>query len=174
MARLSYEDSVRALQSEGVIDPSEIPPLPLGRPRHDDEQLGVSFFRTTLADARLEHMTLPRTFFGRSEIRHTSFKNSDLSESTANWNDFIDVDFSGANLSGSDLRGCLFERVRFGEASLAGVDLRYCGFRNCDFSNADVTDLRLTQKVGAALKLSPEQQSVVDWQADDGEEPEGG
>jgi len=63
-------------------------------PRHDDEQLGVSFFRTRLADVTLDGLTLPRTFFGRSEIRGVSFPVTDLSESTANWNDFIDVDFS--------------------------------------------------------------------------------
>ena len=57
-------------------------------PRYDDEQLGVNFFRTQLADARLEGLTLSRTFFGRSEIRGVSFRGTDLSQFPAamlNW-----------------------------------------------------------------------------------------
>jgi uncharacterized protein YjbI with pentapeptide repeats len=172
--RLSYEDSCRALQDAQIIDADNIPPMSSQRPRHDDEVPGISFFRTELAEAKLEHLTLPHTFFGRSEIRATSLRDTDLSESTANWNDFIEVDFTGADLSGSDLRACLFERVRFRGTKLVGVDFRYCGFKRCDFTDADLTDAKLTQKVGAALKLTPEQQSVVDWQAEDGEEPAGG
>ena len=59
------------------------------------------------------HLTIPRTFFGRSEIAHTSFANSDLSESTLCWNDFVDVDFTNACLAGADLRASNYERVRF-------------------------------------------------------------
>lgn len=72
------------------------------------------------------------------------------------------------------MRACLFERAQFTEASLVDVDFRYCGFKNCDFTNADLTDAKLTPKVGAALRLSEEQKSVIDWQADEGEEPPGG
>ena len=174
MPRLSYEDSCRVLQSLKIIDPGDIPSLPPGLPRYDDEMLDVSFFRTELADTKLEHLTLPHTFFGRSEIRGVSFRDTDLSESTANWNDFIEVDFSSASLSGSDLRACVFTRVIFVGASLVGVDFRYCGFKDCDFSNANVTDAKFTRKTGAALRLSAEQQGVIDWQGDDGDEPEGG
>ncbi len=84
--------SCRVLQDQQIIDEGEIPPLPQQPPRHDDEEPpGVNFFRTQLADAALEHLTLPRTFFCRSEIRDVSFQDSaDLSESTANWNpDFL-------------------------------------------------------------------------------------
>ena len=172
--RSSYENSVRTLQKSQLIDVGDVPLIPQQRPRHDDEVMGVSFFRTELVDAKLDHLTLPRTFFGRSEIRATSFRDTDLSESTANWNDFIEVDFTGANLSGSDMRACVFERVKFRGATLMGVDFRYCGFKQCDFTEADLTDVKLTQRVGAALRLTPEQQSVVDWHAEDGEEPEGG
>lgn len=174
MPRLSYEDSCRALQEQKLLEPGEVPPLPPRPPRYDDEELGVSFFRTMVADARLEHLTLPRTFFGRSEFRASSFQDTDLSESTANWNDFIEVDFTGADLSGSDFRACVFNGVKFKKAKLAGVDFRYCGFSACDFTGADLTDAKLTQKAGQALRLTPEQQSVIDWQAEDGEEPEGG
>ena len=54
------------------------------------------------------------------------------------------------------------------------VDFRYCGFTDCDFTNADLTDVKLTTKVGQALQLTPEQQSVIDWQSEDGDEPAGG
>jgi uncharacterized protein YjbI with pentapeptide repeats len=174
MKRLSYEESCAALQKRKMIGAGAIPALPDSQPRHDDAAgRGIRFVNTVLAHRRLENLTLPRTFFGRSEIRRMSFKGSDLSGATANWNDFVQVNFSGADFSGSDLRACLFERVRFVGASLAGVDFRYCGFKRCDFKDADLTDAKLTRKAGAALRLTPEQQSVIDWQAEDGIEPEG-
>jgi uncharacterized protein YjbI with pentapeptide repeats len=172
--RLSYDDSCRLLQSQQITDAGEIPPMPAHPPRHDDEVLGVSFFRTELADAKLEHLTLPRTFFGRSEIRATSFLDTDLSESTANWNDFIDVDFSSADLSRCDFRASIFQRVRFIGARLAGADLRRGTFTGCDFTDADFTGAKLTKPAVASLRLSSAQQRVIDWQADDGAEPAGG
>ena len=174
MPRLSYEESCRVLERYNVVEPGNTPPMPDRRPRHDDANPGVTFLRLMVAEAKLEHLTLSRTFFGRSEIRATSFKDSDLSHSTANWNDFIDVDFSAADLSRSDLRACVFERVRFRGANLSGVDFRYCGFKNCDFSEAEVAEAKFALRTGKSLRLTPEQQSVIDWQADDGEEPEGG
>ena len=172
--RLSYEDSCRALQREKIIDQGDIPALPKRLPRYDDEVLGVSFFRTMLADAKLEHLTLPRTFFGRSEIRATSFLDTDLSESTVNWNDLVDVDFSSADLSRCDFRACQFQSVRFVAARLVGADFRRCSFTGCDFTGADLTGAKFTKKAAALLHLSSEQQHVVDWQADDGTEPGGG
>lgn len=174
MSRLNYEESCKTLQKLGWLEPGEFPVLLHCPPSHDDEKLGVSFFRTSLADAKLEKLTLPWAFFGRSEIRATSFKGTDLTGSVANWNDFIDVDFTEANLSNADLRANLFERVRFTGASLAGSDLRYCGFKQCDFTGADMTDAKLTRKAGTALKLTQEQQYCIDWQDEDGEDPAGG
>ena len=174
MRRLSYEDSCRALQKLQLLEPGEIPALPGERPRDDDEVRGVGFFRVMVAEAKLEHLTLPRTFISRSEFRDCSFKDTDLSGSTVNWNDFIEVNFTGADLSGVDFRACVFNGARFRKAVLAGADFRYCGFTACDFTEADLTDVKITQKVGRSLRLTVEQQSVVDWQADDGEEPEGG
>src|SRR5260370_32620616 len=109
--RVPYSESRRVLESKELLETDERPPLPERPPRYDDEQLGVSFFRTRLADDALDGLTLPRTFFGRSEIRSVSFRGSDLSESTANWNDFIDVDFSSADLSRADFRASVFARV---------------------------------------------------------------
>jgi uncharacterized protein YjbI with pentapeptide repeats len=171
--RLSYNDSCGVLQSQQIIE-GEIPPMPERPPRHDDEVLGVSFFRTELANAKLEHLTLPRTFFGRSEIRATSFADTDLSESTANWNDFIDVDFSSADLSRFDFRASVFQSVRFIGSRLVGADFRHCTFTGCDFTNADLTSAKFTKQAAAALRLSSEQQSVIGWQTDDGAEPGGG
>lgn len=173
-ARLSYDDSCRVLQSQQLIDEGDISPLPQRPPRHDDELLTVSFFRTELVDVKLEHLTLPRTFFGRSEIRTTSFRDTDLSESTVNWNDFVDVDFGSADLSRCDFRSCRFQNVRFIGARLADADFRHCSFIGCDFSGADLTGAKFTKKAAASLHLSSEQQRVVDWQAEDGDEPEGG
>jgi BTB/POZ domain-containing protein KCTD9 len=172
--RLSYADSCHALQSQQLIDEGEIPLQPEQSPRHDDEVLGVSFFRTELANAKLEHLTLPRTFFNRSEIRATSFLDSDLSESTANWNDFIDVDFSSADLSRCDFRACIFQSTRFVGAYLVSADFRHCSFLGCDFTGADLTGAKFTKEAAESLQLSSEHQRFIDWQADDGNEPEGG
>jgi len=174
MPRLSYEDSCRALQKSGLLAPGQVPPVRYERPRHNDTEPGVSFFRSLVAEVKLERLTLPRTFISRSEFRACSFKDTDLSGSTVNWNDFIGVKFTGADLSGVDFRACVFNGVKFAKANLAGADFRYCGFTKCDFSGAELADAKFTQKTGRSLRLSPEQQAVIDWQPEDGEEPEGG
>lgn len=172
--RLSYDDSCRSLQSQEIIDEGEIPPLPNRAPRFDDDVLGVSFFRTQLADAKLEQLTLPRTFFGRSEIRATSFVGTDLSESTANWNDFVEVDFSAAELSRCDFRACLIQSVQFVGANLSETDFRHSCLIDCVFTNANLRGAKFTKVAVESLHLSPEQLSVIDWQDEDGDEPEGG
>ena len=116
------------LQNQGIIDGGDPPPLPQSPPRYDDEgPLGVNFFRTRLADAKLNHLSLPRTFFGRSEIFDVSFGDSDLSESTANWNDFIRVDFTAADLDGAKMT----------RATAAGVHLSQKQQRMIDLKDAD-------------------------------------
>jgi BTB/POZ domain-containing protein KCTD9 len=81
--KLTYEDSCRELQKAGWLAPGIVPGFPLKRPSYDDDGvLGVRLFRTQTKDKILEHLTLPRTFFGRSEIRNVSFARTDLSEST--------------------------------------------------------------------------------------------
>src|SRR5689334_10312217 len=98
MERIGWDQSVQKLVDEGILWGEEARPvLPDRRPRFDDDEpLGVSFFRTRLNDAQLTNLTLPRTFFGRSGISSSSFENTDLSESTLCWNDFIDVSFRNA------------------------------------------------------------------------------
>ncbi len=187
--RLSYEESCRLLQRLGYPDVGAdgvIPPLPDHRPQCDDEApLGVSFFRTfvgqdieegdeDVSHRDLENLTLPRTFFGRSYIQHVSFKNTDLSESTLCWNDFIEVDFTDADLSGADLRASIFRQVAFVRVNLRNADLRHSTLKECDFTDADMAGAKLTRKRGESIHLSDEQRKVIDWQESDGDEPLGG
>ncbi len=172
--RISYPESCKALQGQQLLESDALPALPERSPRYDDELLGVSFFRTRLADAKLDGLTLPRTFFGRSEICGVTFRGTDLSESTANWNDFIDVDFNSADLSRADLRASIFERVSFRGAVLRGTDLRRTTFRNCTFTDADMAGTKLTRAFAWFFRLSHVQRAVIDWQLNSGPEPEGG
>jgi BTB/POZ domain-containing protein KCTD9 len=173
-SRKPYEESCRFLKDQQLLEGDTLPELPARAPRHDDEQLGVSFFRTQLADARLEGLTLPRTFFARSDIRGVSFRGSDLSQSTACWNDFTDVDFGEADLSEVDLRASIFQRVSFRGAILRGADLRRASFTGCTFAAADVTGAKLSRSFSWLFRLSSAQRRSVDWQSGPGPEPEGG
>lgn len=172
--RKPYKESCQLLIDWQLLEGDTLPELPPRPPRDDDEQLGVSFFRTKLADVQLQSLTLPRTFFGRSEIRAVSFHDTDLSESNAAWNDFIDVDFSEADLSRVDLRGSIFKRVNFRGAILRGADLRRTEFRGCTFTDADLTGAKLSRSLLWFLRLSSAQRRSVDWQSGPGPEPEGG
>lgn len=171
--RVPYAESCKVLQSKELLEGDSHPPLPDRSPRHDDEHLGISFFRTRLADVTLDGLTLPRTFFGRSEICSVSFRGSDLSESTANWNDFIDVDFSSCDLSRADFRASNFERVNFRKAVLRNADLRRATFRGCTFTDADMAGAKLTRTLTWLFRLSRAQRAAIDWQPP-GPEPEGG
>lgn len=122
----------------------------------------------------LDNLTLPRTFFGRLEIGPISFKNTDLSESTLCWNDFIEVNFSDADLSGADLRASLFKRVAFLRANLRNADLRRSIFENCDLTDADMRGVKLTREQSEQIDLSQQQRQDIDWQENDGDEPPGG
>ncbi len=196
-ARCSYEESCRLLQRLGYLAEGIIPPIPDHPgydPEKDDEDLlGVTFFRTWVGVGRpfglkpsrpeddvevgehaLENLTLPRTFFGRSEIGPISFKNTDLSESTLCWNDFIEVNFTDTDLSGADLRASIYRRVAFVRTNLRNADLRRSTFEECDFTAAEMAGAKLTRKQGERILLSDEQRQVIDWQASDGEEPPGG
>jgi uncharacterized protein YjbI with pentapeptide repeats len=122
----------------------------------------------------LSGLTLPRTFFGRSEIKGASFRGTDLRESRLCWNDFIDVDFSETILSDADLRASLFERVSFAGTDLRSADLRRSTFTNCVFDRASMKGTILTRRLGKTLSLSGSQLSEINWTDDDGEEPVGG
>src|SRR6185437_11216025 len=116
--RLSYEESCRFPQQTGWLKDSEIPKLPERAPQYDDEILGVEFFRTMVEHGSFEKLTLPRTYFGRSEIKSSSFAGSDLTESVANWNDFVNVNFSKTDLTKFDFRGCAMQGVNFSGSTL--------------------------------------------------------
>lgn len=172
--RISYAESCRVLQRHGLLDAGGLPPLPKRGPRHDDENISISFFRTRLADVTLDGLSLPRSFFGRSEIATVSFRGTDLSESTANWNDWLDVDFSFADLSRADLRESVFKRCCFQGAVLRGTDLRRTAFRKCSFADSDLTGAKLTRALSWHFSLSHAQRSVIDWTWSSGPVPEGG
>jgi BTB/POZ domain-containing protein KCTD9 len=172
--RLSYTESCRHMQPRHMED-GEIPPLPDRMPQADDRVRGVCFFRTLLEGADdLGNLTLPRTFFGRSEITRSSFRNTDLTESNLCWNDFKDVDFADALLARSDLRSSLFTRVRFESADLSNADLRQATFEDCVFTKASMTGTVLTLAQGKRLRLSEKQRAEIAWAVDDGPEPVGG
>ena len=172
--RLSYEDSCRKLQGTH-LEVGECPSIPKSLPEPEDEELGISFFRTFVGDGDdLSNLSLPRTFMGRSQIVDVSFQNSDLSESNLRWNDFTNVNFSGAVLAGSDLRASALSEALFVGADLRRADMRRSSFEDCDFTNADLTEAVLTKTQGESLHLSSEQRTQVNWEISDGPEPSGG
>lgn len=173
--RLDYAASCRRLQPK-YLDEGAVPPQPIRRPAYDDEDpLGISFFRTLVGEGDdLSNLTLPRTFFGKSEVSKVSFRNTDFSESTLCWNDFIEVDFSGASLPHSDLRAALFDRCDFSGTDLRGADLRISTFADCVFEGARMDRAILTRQQGASLPLSDDQRSTIAWTDDDGPAPGGG
>jgi len=172
--RQSYEASCFKLQPD-YLEPGSIPPLPDHVPQYDDEEpLGVNFFRMMLDGDDLSGLSLPRTFFGRSEFTNVSFHNTDLSESNLCWNDFIGTNFSSALLVRCDLRASLFSNTSFNSADLSGADLRHSSFDGCDFSDARMSGAVLTMAQGAVLSLSDQQRSQIAWTDNDGPEPGGG
>jgi uncharacterized protein YjbI with pentapeptide repeats len=173
--RLTYEQSCKVLQEFTLIERGTIPPIPAKAPQYDDEEpLGINFFRTVLENISLNNATLPRTYFSRSEIRKVTFRNSDFSESTVCWNNFIDVDFTEANLANCDLRASIFIKVNWNKANLENTDLRHSDFEQCNFYAAKMKNAKLTKDKANSIGLSKEQRQQIDWQADEGEEPAGG
>lgn len=170
--RLSYEESCERLKPDYI---TETPPLPNRMPRYDDEKLGLSFFNTYVGDGGdFSNLSIPKTYFNRSEINSASFRNTDLSQSCLCWNNFVGVDFSEADLSGADLRGSIYRNVRFNSALLKGADLRHSTFEDCDFEGANLRNAVLSRWQRRSLSLAPEQQKVIDWRWRNGPLPDGG
>jgi len=141
--------------SESWLAPGVVRRLPSKRPDHDDDGLfGIRWFRPLMKDKILENLTLPRTFFGRSEIRNVSFAGTDLSESTLCWNDFVWVDFTSCDLRECEMRAALFDSVKFSGADLNQSDLRRSDFKDCDFSDASLQGAKLTKSQSLHLNLS--------------------
>ncbi len=174
MPRLSYEESCRRLEGK-YIEPGTYS-LPRHMPHpYDEQECGIRFFRTMIGEGDdLSHLTLPRTFVGRSEIRQASFRNTDFRESYMCWNDFTDVDFSSAVFAQCDMRASQFTRVNFGMADMTGVDMRQSWFENCSFDGAMLKGAMLTRAQGERRALSDTQRLEISWAEDDGEEPDGG
>jgi BTB/POZ domain-containing protein KCTD9 len=175
-SRSNYEDSFRYLQKHGHIRADKQPLLPDRPPRYDDKVLvGVRFFRTLVNnEVALDNLTLPRTYFGRSKIDKASFRNSELSESSLCWNDFLGADFTDAVLAKADMRSSLFSDVSFNRADLRGADLRRSTFNRCIFDGAMLDGAVLTSDQSAMLSLTSAQREAIDWRNDPGSEPGGG
>jgi uncharacterized protein YjbI with pentapeptide repeats len=172
-ARLSPDLSYARLCDLGLLDPNELSSPPERMPRHDDEgPFGFSVFRQRLDDnLDLSDLSLPRTFFGRSEINRVCFRNTDLHESNLCWNDFLGTDFTDANLARSDMRSSIFKQVVFVNTNLDGADLRGSSFIDCNFEGATMRRVALTREQCATVHLSEAQRLDVDWHEDDGPEP---
>ena len=172
--RLSYEESCRRLQSFGLLDKGEMPPMRDRMPKFGDtEQMGVEFFRTLVKECDLSGLTLPRTFIARSDLGRVSFANTDLSESSLCWNDFVDVSFAGASLAGCDMRASIFHTVDFSGADLQGADLRRSTFQGCTFAGAIWKGAVLARSQAAQTALSAADSALIDWREEDGPLPEG-
>jgi uncharacterized protein YjbI with pentapeptide repeats len=174
--RLSFEDTCRQLQKDGLLPEGEIPRFPERLPQHDDpENYGIHFFRTKLDHTvNLSNMSLARCFIGRCEVRGTIFVNSDLRQSNLCWNNFSHVDFSDALLAGADLRSSAFVEVRFFRTDLRGADLRHSSFERCSFDEASMENAILTREQSGRLNLSEQQMNKIDWRESGGPEPFGG
>ena len=174
--RLSYELSCNRLRELKLLADDDPAPIPDRLPRHDDEEpLGVNVFRTRLmGDLDLSDLSLPRTFFGRSEINGVSLRNSDLHESNLCWNDFVGADFTGADLSRSDMRSSIFKGVRFVATNLEEADLRRSTFTDCVFEGAVMRGSTLTPQQGETMLLTETQRREIKWVDEDGPQPDGG
>jgi hypothetical protein len=140
ITRLPFAQSCDLIAKYGDVPADLTLSLNAGVPQYDDELSGVSFFRTRIYEVRWERLTLPRTFFGRSEIEKSSFAWSDFTESNLCWNDFKEVCFKGTLLKGADLRASTFRHCNFNQSDLTGADLRRSTFVKCNFGGAKLTN----------------------------------
>jgi len=179
--RRSLEETWKVLHKRGHDMPrkKKQPFVPKRMPRPGDSApLGFEYFRCAQEDEDLSNLTLPRTFFGRSEMLRINFSNTDLSSSWMCWNDFADCDFSGASLYRCNMRASNFVRCRFVGARLSRADMRRSAFEGCDFTGATMTGARADTLYGDDWELLPrlseEQQRSMKWSDDPGPEPDGG
>jgi hypothetical protein len=143
------------------------------RPQCDEDPPGPSLYRTAVSDQRLERITLPGLYIGRSNVTDTTVAGAVLHHSTFNWSDFRNVDFSRCDLRDSDVRACRFESCSFTRANLSQCDLRGSAFLGCDFAGTKLNKALLLESQRKELPLSPEQEASVRW-TEEHEEPAGG
>jgi uncharacterized protein YjbI with pentapeptide repeats len=153
--------------------PAGAPLIPKRRPRFDDDVLGFSVFRTKLV-GDWSSLTLPRTYFGRSLVERVNFYDTDLSESVACWNDFVEVVFSSAVLDRADLRASTFQDCSFDRASLVEADLRRSSFFGCSFLGADLRGALAERRAAWLSGVSDHQRASMTLTDSEGEEPPGG
>lgn len=175
--RLPVEETWRFLKQEGYEPPEDTkgqPAILERMPSYDDEGDRLSFFKTRVEGDKLDHLTIPRTFFARSEMVRVGFQDTDLHESRMCWNDWTKCNFTGADLTGCDMRASVFVRCKFVKAVLLGADMRRCTFDRCDFAGAQLAGAQLSRAQAEQLDLSGQQWNDISWQQDDGPEPPGG
>lgn len=153
--------------------PEGVPLVPPRRPRFDDEVLGFSVFRTKLV-GDWSSLTLPRTSFGRSLVERVNFYDTDLSESVACWNDFVEVVFSSAVLDRADLRASTFQDCSFDRASLVEADLRRSSFFGCSFVGANLSGALVERGAAWLAAVSDQQRASMTLTDSAGDEPPGG
>ena len=98
LARLSYLESCRQLSA--LNDKGEPPRIPDRLPHYDDDETwGINFFRELVRKRDLSNLTLPRTYFGRSQIEQVLFRNTDFTESNLCWKHRMQARASDRNQS---------------------------------------------------------------------------
>jgi hypothetical protein len=173
--RLDLYASWTVLEKMGYSPPRDdvgrpmLPSKPPGDPESEEDDL--SFFRTRVDSEEFSSLTMPRTFFARTEIHYTRFRDTDLSQSFMCWNDWLDCDFTAADLSSANLKAARYLYCTFAGANLNGADLRMADFIGCDFTGAQMQRARLTRKQAKSLALTAEQRKVIAWQSREGPEP---
>jgi len=138
----------------------------------DDEYVSESldYFRTACWGRHWNCLTLPRSYFAKTDLERCSFRNTDLSGSRIVVNDIVDCDFREADLTGACLAS-LFVECDFSAATLNGADLRRSTFIDCTFAGASMQGTKLLQEDREALPLSSLQFVDVEWSDDSGPEP---
>lgn len=167
--RLSLDATWDYLESIGIEPPRDAQGLPCvvtDNPYNHSYDDRLTFFRTYIRDLDFSCLTMPNSFFGRTQIDAFNFRNTDLSGSYMQENDWLDCDFTSANLSKCSLIA-LFYNCNFNGADLRGADLRDGGFYNCDFTNAILADACLRPEQAQDLPLSELQRLVINWQCPD-------
>ncbi len=176
--RHSWQESLAWLQGRGFAVPAVqgngLSSVVSDRPRPEQKDFrGLRFADAVHEEVDFEDLTLPRTLVERCRFHGVSFRNTDLSLSCLDGNDWIDCDFTDARLICVSLcKGVLFG-CRFRNCQLIGSDLRGATLSGCDFTGADLTGTKIDRALKESLVLSEPQRSLmVDWRAADDEGPD--
>lgn len=169
--RLSTDNTWAFLEALGYEPPRNAKGKPRFASRSVVNEETLSFFRTEVIGEEFSRLTMPRTFFARTGIASTLFRDTDLQGSFMCWNDWLDCDFSKANLAQADMRCCQFMYCDFTETDLTTADLRNSDFVHCDFTNAQMSNACLTPDQMQTISLSELQKSMINWKCRKKSEP---